>query len=92
MDPTAREQWPKIRDAVNLGGIGAVVCTSGFEGKDWAGQVFVGINGPHTGILSMLGTDTVGDDQLKVVPASRPLDGRRTDESQRIDDRDSFGD
>jgi len=61
-------RWAKIRDGLNLGAFGAVVVTSGFDGKDWMSQGFVGLKGPRTGLATLLDAKAVSEGTLKVVP------------------------
>jgi len=67
-EPTAI--WPKVRDALGLGGITQGVWTSGFDGKDWCEESFVGTNGGKAGLLALLNASPLTDDALAAVPKS----------------------
>jgi prepilin-type processing-associated H-X9-DG protein len=64
----AGKDWANIRDAMGLSGIKRIICSAGFEGADWATQIFVAAPAPRGGMLAMLDGKPVGDEILKVIP------------------------
>ncbi|HMB95994.1 MAG TPA: hypothetical protein VKK61_08150, partial [Tepidisphaeraceae bacterium] len=68
-DEQAREKVPKAIDALGLRGLKRIVCTSGFDGKDWMSQTFVDAPSPRTGLLEMLDAAPISPDLLKSIPA-----------------------
>lgn len=69
-DPKATALWPKIRDGLGLGGLRQAVWTSGFDGRDWCDQSFVGTDGGKRGLVSLFTAAPLSDDALAVVPKS----------------------
>ncbi len=63
-----RNGWPKVRDALGLGGIKRMIVSSGFDGKMWSDRAFVEAPVPRTGVAAMLDARPLADDELKVVP------------------------
>lgn len=66
--PEAKQMWPRIRDAVGIGGLKQLIWTGGFDGKDWSTQCFIAAPSPRTGILSLIDTKPLSDDLLRAVP------------------------
>ena len=69
-DKEAAAQWPKIREAMGLGGFRQVALTAGFDGKDWVERTFASTDGTHAGLLSLLDARPLDADLLAVVPRS----------------------
>jgi prepilin-type processing-associated H-X9-DG protein len=69
-DRQAIAKWPVVRDALGLGGLGSIIWTSGFDGKDWVDQAFVGAPAPRKGLLALGDAPPVDDALLKTVPAT----------------------
>ena len=67
-DPSGREKWMKVRDALGLNGLKRIIATTGFDGKDFASQSFIEAPAPHKGITTLLDVQPVPDEMLKLVP------------------------
>jgi len=67
--PPVQQQWAKIRDVAGLASLKRVVASSGFDGKDWATEVFVAAPAPRTGLIASLFNPTpLSPDALRNVP------------------------
>ena len=47
--PPVAMYWPRVREALNLGGLRGVMMTAGFDGRDWLEQAYIGTAGERTG-------------------------------------------
>lgn len=63
------ETWQKVRSALGLDGLNAAAWSSGFDGKDWRGDLFIGAPAPRVGLLALFEGDPITDAQLEAVPA-----------------------
>ena len=68
-----RAMYEKVVEAIGLRGVKRLIATSGFDGKDWMERVYVEAPTPRKGILNMLDQPALGDDLLKVIPATADL-------------------
>lgn len=68
-DPQAGLIVPRAIDAMGLRGLKRIVCTSGFDGKDWLDQTFIEAPAPRTGLLELLDTRPISPELLKAIPA-----------------------
>ncbi len=57
-----------IIDALGLNGLGQMAMVSGFDGKEWSDQSFLGVTGQPKGILTLIGSQPLSDAALSVVP------------------------
>jgi prepilin-type processing-associated H-X9-DG protein len=69
-DQEAREQWPKVCDALGLRGIHQAAWSAGFEGKDFGVRAFLDAPAPRGGLLSLLENGPVSDQALALIPKS----------------------
>jgi prepilin-type processing-associated H-X9-DG protein len=69
-DPNAQVMWPKIRDALGIGGLKRLIWTGGFDGADWMSQCFVAAPSPRAGLLTMLEAKPVSEEMLRQIPAT----------------------
>jgi len=67
-DASAKENWPKLRDALSLSGIKRIGVTSGFDGKDWGSEAFISAPAPRKGLLAMLEAQPLSEQALAMVP------------------------
>jgi hypothetical protein len=74
-DADVAREWPRVRDALGLGGLQQVAFTAGFREKGWESNVFVGAPRPRKGVLALLDAKPVSDDALKLIPASAQIAG-----------------
>ncbi|HEX3357232.1 MAG TPA: hypothetical protein VHS31_09695 [Tepidisphaeraceae bacterium] len=68
-DAQAKEYWPRIRDASGLAGLKRLILTGAFNGKDWMDQAFIEAPSPHAGLLTLMDSQPLTDDLLRVAPA-----------------------
>lgn len=68
-NPREAEQWMKVRSALGLEGLNALVWTGGFDGKDWRTDLFIDAPAPRTGVLTLLDAEPITDAELVNVPA-----------------------
>jgi prepilin-type processing-associated H-X9-DG protein len=68
MTASDRAKAPAIFEALGLNGLTQMAMVNGFDGKEWSGQSFLGVSGPHKGILALLGSQPLSDTALSVVP------------------------
>lgn len=66
--PEALAAWTKARDAIGLRGLVSIAVGEAFDGKDWAGGLFVAAPAPRTGFLKMAEAKPLDDAFLKLVP------------------------
>jgi prepilin-type processing-associated H-X9-DG protein len=69
-DRGAMTMWPKIRDGAGLGGLGSIIWTSGFDGKEWGDQLFVAAPAPRKGLLAWGDAPPINDALLKTIPGT----------------------
>ncbi len=69
----AKENWPKVREALGIGGLKRAIWTSGLDGKEWATNVFLAAPAPRTGLLSMLDGQPLSDPLLQSIPKNSTL-------------------
>ena len=67
-DAEARDKWPKVRDALNLNTFTTAVFTSGFSGKDWGSESYIGMDADRTGLAMLLSRAPISDAAIKAVP------------------------
>jgi prepilin-type processing-associated H-X9-DG protein len=72
-DEQAKVMWPKVRDALGLGGLKSFIWTGAFQGKDWTTAAFLGCPAPRPGILSALGGNPMTDQTYKLIPKSATI-------------------
>ena len=53
-DDTAKDAWPKVRDASGLSGLKHFAYNGMFSGKDWCSQTFIEAPSPRIGLLTIL--------------------------------------
>jgi hypothetical protein len=63
-----KTKTPAVLEALGLRSLTQVAMLAGFEGKGWQQHAFVGINGPRTGLLSLLDSAPISEELLAVVP------------------------
>lgn len=66
--PEALATWTKARDAIGLRGLQSIAVGEAFDGKDWAGGLFVAAPAPRTGFLKAAEAKPLDDAFLKLVP------------------------
>ena len=66
--PEVKAKFGLVVDAVGIGGMRQMVAESGFDGKGWTDQSFVGYTGEKKGIWKLVGQDPITDADLAVVP------------------------
>jgi len=71
-DQKARELAPKIVEAYGLNGLTQAAFSSGFAGKKWEDQFYLGIDGPRKGILTLFDAKAIDLADLKIVPKNAP--------------------
>jgi prepilin-type processing-associated H-X9-DG protein len=64
----AKKGVPAVLEALGLKGLRQVAVASGFEGKEWADEAFIGTSGPRVGLLSLLEGPPVTDAAIAMVP------------------------
>jgi prepilin-type processing-associated H-X9-DG protein len=69
-DRDAMTMWPKIRDGAGLTGLGSIIWTSGFDGKEWGDRLFIAAPAPRKGVLAWGDAPPVSDEMLKTVPGT----------------------
>lgn len=67
--PRQMEKWHQVRDALGILGLQNIVCTAGFEGRDWTSHTFIKTTGERKGILKLLEGKPLSEDLLKQIPA-----------------------
>ena len=71
-----QDAWPKVRDALGIAGVKRVIGTEGFDGKEWASQLFIAAPEPRSCLIgSMLSGKPLGDEVFKVIPQNATLAG-----------------
>lgn len=68
-NPREAEQWARVRSALGLEGLNALVWTGGFDGQDWRTDLFIDAPAPRTGVLTLLDSQPITDAELVNVPA-----------------------
>lgn len=69
--PGNGKRWNTIRDQLALGEMHQVICTSGFEGKNWVSHTFIAAPTHDKGIPALLaGGKPITDADLAVIPVS----------------------
>ena len=69
-DPDVTRNWPKVRDALGLGGLRQAAMTAGFDGRDWVERSFASTDGTKTGLLALADGRPLDADLLSVVPVT----------------------
>ena len=67
-NPQATQMWPKVREALGMPGLKALILTDAFDGKDWLSQVFIDAPAPRVGLAAMLEGHPLSQDTLKMIP------------------------
>lgn len=70
LDREGAVMWPKMRDALGVGGLKTLAITTGFEGKDWASTAKLAAPAPRSGLLTAIEPRAVEPALLARVPAS----------------------
>jgi len=68
MPPDMRAKATAVIDALGVKSLTQMAAVSGFEGKGWSEQGFVGVTGPRKGILSLFDGTPLSDTVLAMVP------------------------
>jgi hypothetical protein len=66
--PEMKAHVPVVIDALGLNSFTQIAVTSGFDGKGWSKQAFIGVSGPHKGVLTLFADQPVSDGALAIVP------------------------
>ena len=74
-DKKARDEWPRVRDALGLRGLKRVSFAQGFDGKDWGTHAFIEAPAPREGLFAGLDAEPVGDDMLRAIPSTATMAG-----------------
>ncbi len=61
MPPDAPAMVHKVIDALGVKSLTQVAMQAGFDGKGWSEKAFVGINGPRTGLLTLVDAKPLSD-------------------------------
>ena len=69
-EPAAKENWPKVRDAVGFKSVKHFVWSSGFDGKDWLDHAFVHAPEPRTGLVALADPTPLSEAALKTIPVT----------------------
>ena len=67
-DAEDKQTWASVKDALGLAGAKRLICTSGFDGKDWASRAFLEAPAPRAGLLGFLESKPLSDRILSVLP------------------------
>lgn len=70
-----RRQFEQVREALGINQITQLIATSGFDGKDWGSQAFVGVPAPRSGLFALLEDKPLSDDLLSAVPRTSTMAG-----------------
>jgi prepilin-type processing-associated H-X9-DG protein len=73
--PQGKEKWPQVRDQLGLAGLKQIAFGSGFAGKEWGTQMFVGAPEPRTGLLATMDSLPLPDALLATIPQSAIVAG-----------------
>ncbi|HEY4330820.1 MAG TPA: hypothetical protein VGN88_13850, partial [Phycisphaerae bacterium] len=68
MPPDARTKVTTLVDLLGVSGMTQMAAASGFDGKEWVSQSFMGLTGTRKGIVAMAGKNPLSDAALSVVP------------------------
>lgn len=71
----AKQNWPKIRDALALGSLKQAIAASGFDGKEWGSDLFIAAPAPRAGLLAMLDAKPLSDDIFLAIPKNATMAG-----------------
>jgi prepilin-type processing-associated H-X9-DG protein len=63
-----KQKVPLALDVAGITGLTQVAMVSGFDGKGWSDQSFVGMAGPRKGLLALLDSTPISDGLLTLVP------------------------
>jgi hypothetical protein len=66
--PEVKAKAPLVIDALGLNSITQMAMLSGFDGKGWSDRVFLGINGPKRGILTLMDNAPLSEAVLSWIP------------------------
>jgi hypothetical protein len=69
-DENAGEIWPKVRDALGLGGIKTYAMTAGFDGNRWMTASLLDAPSPRAGLLAAIEPEPIDPVLLARIPAS----------------------
>ena len=69
-DPAAQQMWPKIREAIGLDGVKRIVATAGFDGREWATNLFVAAPAPRPGMLKLLEAPPISGELMQSIPGT----------------------
>lgn len=69
-DPGVQQMWPKVSEALGIGGLQYAICTGGFSGSQWSGQTFIAAPAPRTGLLAMLEAKPLSNEILGAIPST----------------------
>jgi len=73
--PDIQGMWPKIRDAIGLQGVKHLIYTAGFDGKDWADQMFLHAPEPRPGLFALADPTPLSEAAMKSIPATATMAG-----------------
>jgi prepilin-type processing-associated H-X9-DG protein len=71
----AQTMWPKVRDDLGLKGLKHLAGASGFDGKNFATEMFVDAPEPREGLLKLVDARPLGDEILAAIPQSVTMAG-----------------
>ncbi len=71
----AKQNWPKVRDALALGSLKQAMAASGFNGKEWGSEMFIAAPAPRKGLLAMLDSKPLSDDMFLAIPKNATMAG-----------------
>lgn len=63
-----RAYWPKLREAISLEGVHAIVWSAGFDGQDWSTRMFIDAPAPRKGLVSLLEAPAISKETLRLAP------------------------
>lgn len=66
--PDVKTKVPVVIQSLGLNSLTQVALLSGFNGQNWSEHAFIGINGPRTGILSLIDGAPIPETLLAVIP------------------------
>jgi hypothetical protein len=64
----AKEKLPVLLDTFGVNGLTQMALVSGFDGKGWTDQSFVGMSGPKKGFLALMDSPPISNALLALVP------------------------
>jgi hypothetical protein len=69
-DPDSAEIWPKVRDALGIGGCKTFAMTGGFENHNWITASLLEAPSPRTGLLAAIEPKPIDPVLLSRIPAT----------------------